>query len=155
MKISMWVVGKTEQKYLEKGMHIFLKRLPHYCRFEYEEIAETKRSLAPSEKIKKEALAIQKKIKPGDRLILLDEKGIQQTSVHFSEYLEKQLQITSKRLIFLIGGAYGFDESIYNMASGTIALSKMTFTHQMIRLFFLEQLYRAFTILNNEPYHNN
>jgi 23S rRNA (pseudouridine1915-N3)-methyltransferase len=84
----------------------------------------------------------------------LDEKGIQHTSVKFSEYLEKQQQITSKRLVFMIGSAFGFDPSIYQIAAGSISLSKMTFTHQMIRLFFLEQLYRAFTIINNEPYHN-
>lgn len=154
MKLSLWVVGKTDQKYLEDGMTIFLKRLPHYCRFEYEEIAEAKGSLSPSEKKKKEALAIQKKLKPGDRLILLDEKGILHTSVKFSEYLEKQQQITSKRLVFMIGSAFGFDPSIYQIAADSISLSKMTFTHQMIRLFFLEQLYRAFTIINNEPYHN-
>lgn len=154
MKISLWVVGKTEQKYLEDGMAIFLKRLPHYCSFEYEELTEAKGTISPAEKKKKEASIIQKKLKPGDRLILLDEKGTQYTSVNFSEYLEKQQFITSKRLIFLVGSAYGFDSSIYQLASDSIALSKMTFTHQMIRLIFLEQLYRAFTIINNLPYHN-
>lgn len=154
MKVSLWVIGKTDQKYLEEGMAIFLKRLPHYCRFEYVEIAEAKGFKTPLEKKKKEASIIQNKLKPGDRLILLDEKGIQLSSTSFADLLERQQQITSKRLIFLIGGAYGFDSILYPIASDSIALSKMTFTHQMIRLIFLEQLYRAFTILNNEPYHN-
>lgn len=155
MKISLWVIGKTDQKYLEEGMAIFLKRLPHYCRFEYIEIPEARSYKNPLEKKKLEALTIQKKLKSGDKLILMDETGTHFSSIKFAEYLGRQMQITSKKLIFLVGSAYGFDRSLYDIASDSIALSKLTFTHQMIRLFFLEQLYRAFTILNNEPYHNN
>jgi 23S rRNA (pseudouridine1915-N3)-methyltransferase len=155
MKISLWVVGKTDQKYLEEGMAIFLKRIPHYCRFEYVEIPEAKGFKNPFEKKKLEALTIQKKLKPGDRLILLDEMGTHFSSIKFAEYLARQQQITNKKLIFLVGSAFGFDRSLYDIASDSLALSQLTFTHQMIRLFFLEQLYRAFTIINNEPYHNN
>jgi 23S rRNA (pseudouridine1915-N3)-methyltransferase len=155
MKISLWVVGKTDQKYLEEGMAIFLKRIPHYCRFEYVEIPEAKGFKNPFEKKKLEALTIQKKLKPGDRLILLDEMGAHFSSIKFAEYLARQQQITNKKLIFLVGSAFGFDRSLYDIASDSLALSQLTFTHQMIRLFFLEQLYRAFTIINNEPYHNN
>ena len=156
MKVELWMIGKTAFSYLDEGMAIYEKRLRHYLPFSIELIPDIKaaKNLSPDELKKKEGLLILKKLRSDDFLILLDEGGKAFTSVAFSGFMENHLSLSKKRLIFQIGGAYGFSEEIYKRANTKIALSKMTFSHQMIRLFFLEQLYRAMTILKGEPYHN-
>lgn len=156
MKIEFWTIGKTNEKYLLEGMAIFQKRIQRYLKLETVLITDVKNAkyLKPQQVKDKEGIKILEKLKAGDFLILLDEKGKNFTSVQFAQYLEKQLHQSHHRIIFLIGGAYGFSERIYQRANQKIALSAMTFSHQMVRLFFLEQFYRAMTILRNEPYHN-
>jgi 23S rRNA (pseudouridine1915-N3)-methyltransferase len=156
MKVEFWVIGKTNTTYLEDGTAIYEKRLKHYLPFEYQVIRDIRQSgkLSADQLKKKEGEAIQKLLKTDDYLVLLDEKGKHFTSVAFAAHLDQLLQFPKKRLIFLVGGAYGFDEQVYQRSDAKLALSKMTFSHQMIRLFFLEQLYRGMTILRNEPYHN-
>ncbi len=156
MKIHFWTIGKTNEKYLQEGIAIFTKRLGHYLPFEMNEWPDIKQAgkLSPLKLKEKEGTMILQKIKSDDYLILLDEKGKQFTSEAFSEQLNRLLQLPQKRIIFLIGGAYGFSPDIYERANQKIALSSMTFSHQMVRLFFVEQLYRGMTILKNQPYHN-
>lgn len=156
MKTELWVIGNTSFPYLKEGTNIYEKRLKHYLPFEYTMIPDIKNAKNMSnEQLKtKEGSQIIKKLDKGDFLILLDEKGKEFSSVNFSNYVENLLQQSHKKLIFVIGGAYGFSKEIYNRSNGKISLSKMTFSHQMIRLFFLEQLYRAMTILRNQPYHH-
>ncbi|MBK9253871.1 MAG: 23S rRNA (pseudouridine(1915)-N(3))-methyltransferase RlmH [Saprospiraceae bacterium] len=154
MKIALWVIGKTNEKYLKDGTDIYLKRLKHYCTFEYTEWKDVGHHSNPDEIIKKEGEMILLKLKNDDFLILLDENGKEYTSELFADYIEKlQLQST-KSVVFLVGGAFGHHDNIRSRANHTMSLSKMTFSHQMIRLFFAEQLYRAFTIIKNEKYHN-
>lgn len=133
-----------------------MKRLQHYVTFSYDVIPALKNTnnLSPAEQKEQEGKRILSKCQPGDTLILLDEKGKEFTSAAMSEWLEKQFHSGARRLIFMVGGPYGFDQAVYQRADTRIALSKLTFSHQMVRLFFLEQLYRSFTILNNEPYHH-
>lgn len=156
MKVEFWVIGKTNAKYLEAGTAIYEKRLQHYLPFNYLVIPDIRQSgrLKSDQLKKKEGEAVQKLLKSDDHLVLLDEQGKQFTSVAFAKHVDEMLQLPKKRLIFLVGGAFGFDERIYQRANAKLGLSKMTFSHQMIRLFFLEQLYRGMTILRNEPYHN-
>ena len=156
MKVELWYIGKTAFPYLKEGMAIYEKRLKKYFPFQTVLIPDVKnaRKMSPKELKQKEGDLILKKIKKEDFLILLDEKGKEMASVQFAEFLEKKLHLSHKKLIFQIGGAYGFSETIYKRANAKLALSKMTFSHQMIRLFVLEQLYRGMSILNNEPYHN-
>ncbi len=156
MKIELWAIGKTNEKYLEDGFAIYLKRLKHYINFEFLIIPDIKQAgnLNPTQLKTKEGEAMLARLKNEDFLILLDEKGESYTSEAFANFLEQKLQLSYKRMVFLIGGAYGFSETLYERANGKLALSKMTFSHQMVRLFFVEQLYRAMTILRNEPYHN-
>lgn len=156
MKIYFWAIGKTNEQYLQEGIAIFTKRLGHYLPFETSEWPDIKQAgkLSPSKLKEKEGQLILQKLKPDDYLILLDEKGKQFTSELFAEQLNKWLQLSHKRIIFLIGGAYGFAPDIYQRANQKMALSSMTFSHQMVRLFFVEQLYRGMTILKNQPYHN-
>ena len=156
MKTELWVIGNTSFSYLTEGTNIYEKRLKHYLPFEYTMIPDIKNAKNMSnEQLKtKEGSQIIKKLDKGDFLILLDEKGKEFSSVNFANYVENLLQQSHKRLIFVIGGAYGFSKEIYNRSNGKISLSKMTFSHQMVRLFFLEQLYRAMTILRNQPYHH-
>lgn len=154
MKIKVIWTGKTSKSYLEKGINIYLKRLKHYCKIENIEIKDIKKFSSKADLKEKEAQEVLKKITTDDFLILLDEKGKCYSSIAWSKVLE-QYQIQGKKSIaFVIGGAFGFDESIYKRAGGLLSLSEMTFSHQMIRLFFVEQLYRAFTIIKNEKYHN-
>lgn len=157
MKIACWAIGKTAEAYLEDGMAIYLKRLPHYTTFEWMVIPDIKKGgKMPPEKLKEaEGEQVLKRLKPDDVLILLDERGKSFTSRSFAEYLEQKQNQGIRRIIFHIGGAYGFSKEVYERAHGKIRLSDMTFSHQMIRLFFLEQVYRAMTILRNEPYHND
>ena len=156
MKILLLVIGKTDENYLTEGIHKYCKRLRHYIGFDFEEIPDLKnrKSLSESQQKKQEGILIISKLKAGDKLILLDDKGKDFSSLGFSEYLQQQMNSGIKRLVFVVGGPYGFDESVYAKAQAKLSLSKMTFSHQMIRLFFVEQVYRALTILKNEPYHH-
>jgi 23S rRNA (pseudouridine1915-N3)-methyltransferase len=156
MKITLLMVGKTEDAYLREGISIYLNRLRHYIRLDFVEITELKntKSLTQQQQKTKEAELILKRLLPTDQVILLDEKGVQLTSPQFSEFIDKKQLSSVNNLVFVIGGPYGFDESVYQRANDKLALSKMTFSHQMVRFFFVEQLYRAFTILRGEPYHH-
>jgi 23S rRNA (pseudouridine1915-N3)-methyltransferase len=156
MKTEFWVIGNTSFPYLKEGTAIYEKRLKHYLPFEYTVLPDIKKAKnLSSEQLKaKEGALILKKIDKGDWLILLDERGKDFSSLKFASYIENLLQQSHRRLIFLVGGAYGFSPEVYNRANGKISLSKMTFSHQMVRLFVLEQIYRAMTILRNQPYHN-
>lgn len=156
MKVEFWVIGKTSFDYLDKGNDIYLNRIKHYVPFKMEVIPDIKnRKKLSTDQIKtKEGEVVLSKLNSGDFLILMDENGKHRTSVDFSDYLQGLLQQSYKRLIFLIGGAYGFSEEVYNRANTKMSLSKMTFSHQMVRVIFLEQFYRALTIMKNEPYHH-
>ena len=156
MKLSLFFTGKTSSSYLEKGISEYEKRIKRYIEFEIKIIKDIKASKSmPIKTVKiKEGEQILKHIKNTDVLILLDEKGKLFTSREFAQYINHKNSTGVKHLIFLIGGAYGFSEQIYKRANGKVSLSKMTFSHQPIRLLFAEQLYRAFTIINGEPYHN-
>ncbi|MEZ4983619.1 MAG: 23S rRNA (pseudouridine(1915)-N(3))-methyltransferase RlmH [Saprospiraceae bacterium] len=156
MKVASWFIGKTADAYLQEGAQRYEKRLTHYLPHEVEILPDVKNAgkLTPVQLKQKEAEGVLQKLKPTDGLFLLDERGKQFTSEELAQWVDQQLQMPFNRIIFLVGGAYGFDESIYERANGKIALSKMTFSHQMVRLFWLEQLYRAMTILRHEPYHN-
>lgn len=156
MTIKLVCIGKTDKKELEDLIDIYSKRLKHYIKFEMEIIPDLKKTknLDEQQQKSKEGELILSGIQNSDFLVLLDEKGKQFTSVTFSEYIQKRMNTGLKRLIFVIGGPYGFSEEVYKRANSKVSLSKMTFSHQMVRLFFTEQLYRAFTILKNEPYHH-
>jgi 23S rRNA (pseudouridine1915-N3)-methyltransferase len=154
MKISIWCIGKTDEKYLEDGISKYLKRLTHYTRISLDVFKDVKQGQTTEDTLKREADLIFSKLKSDDILILMDEKGDAYTSVQFAAYLEKLQIQAGKHIIFLIGGAFGHHASIRNRANHAISLSKMTFSHQMVRLFLVEQIYRAFTILRNEKYHN-
>jgi 23S rRNA (pseudouridine1915-N3)-methyltransferase len=156
MKVEFWLTGKTSFAYLDEGMATYEKRLSHYLPFQTSVLPEAKnaKNLPPEQLKLKEGDVVLSKLKPDDFLVLLDERGKQLTSVEFANFMEQKLQLSQKRMIFLVGGAWGFSEEIYSRAGFKLSLSKMTFSHQMIRLFFLEQLYRAMTILRGEAYHN-
>ena len=156
MKITLLVVGKTEDKYIVEGIEKYVGRLKHYIGFNMTVIPELKntRNLTEAQQKSKEGEMILKHLNNTDFVILLDEKGKKYTSVQFANYLNKQMIGSVQHMAFIIGGPYGFNESIYKRAKGSISLSDMTFSHQMVRLFFVEQLYRAFTILKGEPYHH-
>lgn len=156
MKICLLVIGKTDESYLQKGLEIFLKRIPHYILFEMKVIPDIKnaKNLSRDQQKDKEGELILQQLLPSDELILLDENGMEVSSVDFARFLEKKMLSGIKRLVFVIGGPYGFSENVYSKANGKMSLSKMTFSHQMVRLIFAEQLYRAFTILKGEPYHH-
>ena len=155
MKIRLLVVGKTKEKLVEEGIKEYLKRLTRYTSFEIEVIPDAKVSnkMSSNEVKQLEGKEILKKL-GSDILVLLDEKGKEFTSVAFSQWIEKHQLNSTKQITFLIGGAFGFSDEVYKRASSKIALSKMTFTHQMIRLIFIEQVYRAFTIIKGEKYHH-
>jgi 23S rRNA (pseudouridine1915-N3)-methyltransferase len=156
MKLLLLTIGKTNDKSLLALQNEYLKRLKHYLPFEIQNIPELKntKSLSIAEQLEKEADLILKQIDNQDELILLDEKGKQYTSIEFSTFISKKMLASHKRVIFVVGGPYGFSERIYTRAQSMTSLSKMTFSHQMIRLIFVEQVYRAMTILRNEPYHH-
>ncbi|WP_138434243.1 23S rRNA (pseudouridine(1915)-N(3))-methyltransferase RlmH [Winogradskyella algicola] len=156
MNIKLFAIGKTDNKNLQTLIEDYKKRLSHYIKFEFEIIPDLKKVKHLSEEMQKEKEGelILAKTQNSDVLILLDENGKQMDSVAFSNYLQKHMNSGIKTLIFVIGGPYGFSEAVYKRANGKIGLSKMTFSHQMVRLFFIEQLYRGFTILKNEPYHH-
>ena len=156
MKIVLLTIGKTSERYLRDGIQHYQNRLKHYIPFEIIEIPNIKKAqnLSKTELKRKEGLLITQYIKSSDYVILLDDKGKTSSSLDFSQKLERWLNSGKKRLLFVVGGAYGFSDEIYSKAPEKFSLSKMTFSHQMVRLFFAEQLYRAFTILKNEPYHH-
>ena len=139
-----------------EAINEYKNRLVHYIPFEMEVIPDIKnvKNLSESQQKEKEGELILKALQAGDQLFLLDDKGKEFTSMQFSAYIERKMHTVSKRLVFVVGGPYGFSEAVYKAASEKISLSKMTFSHQMIRLIFVEQVYRAMTILNNEPYHH-
>ena len=156
MKTILMVVGKTVEKHYITAIDDYLSRTKHYLTLEMEVIPELKntKSLSEEQQKEKEADLIIKALQPGDMLVLLDEHGKEFQSVEFAQWMKHKMNTVNKILVFLIGGPYGFAPRIYNLASEKISLSKMTFSHQMIRLIFAEQLYRAMTILNGGPYHH-
>ena len=156
MKITFLTVGKTEDAYLKDGIEKYVKRLKHYTKLEIIDLPELKntKALTPEQQKTKEAELILKKITVNDFVILLDEKGAELSSKQFATYFDKKAIGGATNLIFIVGGPYGFDDAIYQRANDKISLSRMTFSHQMVRLFFIEQLYRAFTIIKGEPYHH-
>lgn len=156
MQLKLLAIGKTDNPQLQMLIDDYQKRLGFYIKFEFEIIPDLKKAknLSEEQQKQKEGELILAKLSNTDILILLDENGKQYDSVAFSEYLQKHMNSGIKQLVFVIGGPYGFSQDVYHKANGKISLSKMTFSHQMIRLFMIEQLYRAFTILRNEPYHH-
>ena len=156
MKIIFMVIGKTTEDYLKEGTAIYEKRLKNYLTFETKVLPEIKKTagLSIAEQQTKEGKLLLNALSPADKLVLLDELGKQLSSTEFSVFLQKYMLQSSKSMIFAIGGPYGFSKEVYDRADDKISLSKMTFSHQMVRLIFLEQLYRAMTILKNEPYHH-
>ena len=156
MKITFLTVGKTEDAYLKEGIEKYVKRLKHYTKLitiEIDELKNTK-ALTPDQQKAKEAELILKKIFPLDHVILLDENGMELSSQQFAAYINKKALGSVANIVFIVGGPYGFDPSVYERANDKLSLSSMTFSHQMVRLFFVEQLYRAFTIIKGEPYHH-
>lgn len=156
MNIKLLAIGKTDNKQLQSLIDDYTKRLGHYVKFNLEIIPDLKKvkHLSETQQKQKEGELILSKISPTDVLILLDENGKQLDSVAFSNYLQKHMNSGIKQLVLVIGGPYGFSDAVYQKAQGKLSLSKMTFSHQMVRLFMIEQLYRGFTILKNEPYHH-
>jgi 23S rRNA (pseudouridine1915-N3)-methyltransferase len=156
MKIKLLVVGQTPKNYLSDGEAIFTSRLNKYINFEKQEIPDLKNAKnMTTEQIKQEeGKLLLQKIGTTDLVVLLDEKGKEYRSVDFAQWLQNTFNQGPKQIVFVVGGPYGFSDDVYTRANQKIALSKMTFSHQMIRLFFVEQLYRAFSILKNEPYHH-
>ncbi|NLX65932.1 MAG: 23S rRNA (pseudouridine(1915)-N(3))-methyltransferase RlmH [Bacteroidales bacterium] len=156
MKIILLSIGKTDDPILSQIIEEYRKRINYYLPFEMQIIVDIKkgRNLSDKEQKKQEGEKILKWLQPSDQVILLDEKGKHYSSVEFARQIEKKLLSTSKRLVFVVGGAYGFSDEVRERANEKVSLSSMTFTHQMVRLVFAEQLYRAMTILHNEPYHH-
>ena len=152
MNITLICTGRTSEKYVSEGMSIYLERLKHYCKFNLIEIEAGKGN--ETEIRKKETESLLKRVGEKDFLILLDEKGKEMTSSGFAELVKHHQNISTKNIVFVIGGAYGFSEEVYKRSNSKMALSKMTFPHQLVRIIFLEQIYRAFTILKGEKYHH-
>lgn len=156
MKITLLTVGKTDKSWVKDGLDIYVSRLKHYVPFSIIEIPELKNVSALSkEQIKiREGELVLKALGNSDMLILLDERGKEFSSMEFASDLQSRMTRTGKDIVFLIGGAYGFSDAVYARADAKISLSRMTFSHQMVRVIFTEQLYRAFTIMRGEPYHH-
>ncbi|WP_295653601.1 23S rRNA (pseudouridine(1915)-N(3))-methyltransferase RlmH [uncultured Mucilaginibacter sp.] len=156
MKITLLTVGKTEDAWIKDGTDKYLKRLKHYIKFELTELTELKntKALSQDQQKAKEAELIFKNLATTDHVVLLDENGAELSSQKFADMLNKKMLASVQNLVFIIGGPYGFDESIYQRANEKLSLSQMTFSHQMVRVFFAEQVYRALTILKGEPYHH-
>lgn len=156
MKVELVMIGKTDEGYLQEGIKKYMQRLKHYIQFDLNLIPDLKKvkNLSEDQQKKMEGELIINQFQAGDYIILLDENGKEFTSVGFSQFMEKRMASGLKRLIFVIGGPYGFSQEVYNKANAKLSLSQMTFSHQMIRLFFIEQIYRSMTILRNEPYHH-
>jgi 23S rRNA (pseudouridine1915-N3)-methyltransferase len=156
MNIKLLAIGKTDNKNLQTLIDDYSKRLSFYIKFELEVIPDLKnaKNLSESQQKEKEGELILAKLAPTDQLILLDENGSNFSSIGFSDYLQKKMNAGIKTLVFVIGGPYGFSDEVYTRANAKVSLSQMTFSHQLIRLIFIEQLYRAFTIIKGEPYHH-
>ncbi len=156
MKINLLVIGKTQKPFLKEGENEYLKRLRKYIQFEKIEIPDLKnaKKLTEDQIKEEEGKLILAKLNPNGLVVLLDDKGKAQTSEQLADWLQNQMNRGYKHITFVVGGAYGFSDAVYQQANQKLSLSKMTFSHQMIRLFFIEQIYRGFTILNNEPYHH-
>lgn len=156
MKIKLLAIGKTDREHLQQLIDDYTRRLGFYVSFELKIIPDIKnaKSLSEIQQKEKEAAQLLKQVDSSDHIILLDENGKNHSSIGFSEFLQKKMNSGIKQLVFIIGGPYGFSPEIYQRANGKLSLSSMTFSHQMVRLFFIEQLYRGFTILKNEPYHH-
>lgn len=156
MNIKLIAIGKTDNKSLQTLIDDYTKRLSFYIKFDLEIIPDIKnvKNLSEIQQKEKEGELILSKVAPTDQLILLDENGSTFSSIKFADYLQKKMNSGVKTLVFVIGGPYGFSDEVYKKAQGKVSLSEMTFSHQMVRLFFIEQLYRGFTILKNEPYHH-
>lgn len=156
MNIELIVVGKTDMKEVEALVAMYTKRLNHYVRFAITTIADVRntKKLSESEQKRLEGEAILRLVNDSDHLMLLDEHGLELRSLDFAELIQKRMSAGTKRLVFVIGGPYGFSDAVYQRANSKLSLSKMTFSHQIVRAIFTEQLYRAFTILKNEPYHH-
>lgn len=157
MNIELIVVGKTDSKNVEALVDMYTKRINHYNRFNITYLPDIRNSknLSQAQQKSAEGEALLRLIEPSDRVVLLDERGAEYTSTQYADWLQKRMNSGIKRLLFIIGGPYGFSEALYARADEKISLSKMTFSHQIIRAIFAEQLYRAFTILHNEPYHHS
>ncbi|KAF0131996.1 MAG: 23S rRNA (pseudouridine1915-N3)-methyltransferase [Bacteroidetes bacterium] len=157
MKILLLAVGKTDEKYLEEGMKKYHDRIVHYLPFELKIVPDLKnrKSLSMDQQKQMEGEVILEQLQAGDELVLLDENGKHFSSRSFSVFLERKMITGPKRLVFVIGGPYGFSTAVYERASSKISLSSMTFSHQMVRLIFLEQVYRALSITKGEPYHHD
>lgn len=156
MRISLLVVGKTDSKILDELIGVYVGRIGHYVPFELKIIPDTKRSAKTTVQMQKEqeGRELLRLIEPTDRVLLFDERGRAYTSVEFASMLQERMLSGQKRLVLVIGGPYGFSDEVYARANGQISLSRMTFSHQMVRLFATEQIYRAMTILRGEPYHH-
>lgn len=156
MKITLAVIGKTEVGFVRQGIEEYLKRLKHYVTFDIQYVGDVRNTRNMSEAQQKvaEGRALLTTLDNGDHVVLLDEHGTERTSIDYSQWLQRRIASGSKRLVFVIGGPYGFSQDVYDRANEKISLSKMTFPHELVRLIFVEQLYRAFTILRHEPYHH-
>lgn len=156
MKITLLAIGKTATKYIQDGIDVYLKRLSHYIPFELKILPDVKntRAISADKQKELEEAIFMTAIQSGDVVVLLDERGKEMTSKEFSEYINKKMSVVHKNLIFVIGGPYGFSSGMYERAQDKISLSRMTFSHEMVRLFFVEQIYRGMTILRGEPYHH-
>ena len=156
MNIELIVVGKTDMKEVEALVTMYTKRLNHYVKFAITTLADVRntKNLSAAEQKHMEGEAILRLVTDSDHLMLLDEHGLELRSIEFADLLQKRMSAGTKRLVFVIGGPYGFSDAVYQRANSKLSLSKMTFSHQIVRAIFTEQLYRAFTILKNEPYHH-
>ena len=156
MNVTLLTVGKTDVKWVKEGLELYASRLAHYIPFTLTEIPELKKvsALSRQQIMQKEGELVLKHLAPGDALILLDEHGREFRSLEFADHLQHLLSMGGKNLVFAVGGAYGFSDAVYARAQSKVSLSRMTFSHQMVRIIFAEQLYRAFTILKGEPYHH-
>jgi len=157
MKITLVCIGKTDDKYIQEGIDKYNKRLKHYITFNIVVLPDVKnvKNLSQSQQKEKEAEIFNKHIQNTDYVVLLDERGKEYSSIEFSSFLEKKMIASVQHMVFLVGGPYGFSEEIKQRANSLVSLSKMTFSHQMVRLFFVEQIYRAYTIMKGEPYHHD
>lgn len=157
MKITLLTVGKTSTPYIQEGIDLYLARLRHYIQFEIQTLPDLKstRSLSVEQQKEREGEAILAALTQADYVALLDERGTEMTSREWAAFLQKRMASGACRVVFVVGGPYGFSQAVYDRANSLVSFSKMTFSHEMIRLFFTEQLYRAMTILRNEPYHHD
>lgn len=156
MRLCLLLLGKTTDSFVKEGILSYQKRIEHYVPFEIKVLSDIKntRNMPMAEQMKKEGELLLNSFKEDDEIILLDEKGKERNSIDFAKYLNEKMLYSNKRMVFVVGGPYGFSKEVYQKAHGKISLSAMTFSHQLVRVVFLEQLYRAMTIIKGEPYHH-